>query len=74
MTDTGKHHSATAVVDGDRAVVEWTSRARTPHGERYANFCIGAFTVRDGKIRSVREYVDTAYAQRVLFDRGRAAA
>ena len=62
------------VADGDRAAVEWTSRARTLRGEPYENFCIGAFTVRDGKIQAVREYMDTAYARGMLFDRGRAAA
>ena len=62
------------VADGGRAVVEWTSRARTLRGEPYENFCIGAFTVRDGKIQAVREYMDTAYARGMLFDRGRAAA
>jgi uncharacterized protein len=64
----------TAVVaDGDHAVVEWTSRARTRRGEPYENFCVGVFTVRDGKIQAVREYMDTAYATRMLFGE-RAAA
>lgn len=65
----------TAVVaDGDRAAVEWTSRARTLGGEPYENFCVGVFTVRDGKIQAVREYMDTAYAGRMLFGGERAAA
>jgi uncharacterized protein len=63
----------TIVADGDRAVVEWTSRARTHRGEPYENFCVGVFTVRDGKIQAVREYMDTAYATRMLFGE-RAAA
>jgi hypothetical protein len=62
------------VADGDRAVVEWTSRARTLRGQPYENFCIGVFTVRDGKIQAVREYMDTAYAQRMLYAGDRAAA
>jgi ketosteroid isomerase-like protein len=62
------------VADGERAVVEWTSRARTRRGEPYENFCVGVFTVRDGKIQGVREYMDTAYAQRMLFAGDRAAA
>jgi ketosteroid isomerase-like protein len=62
------------VADGDRAVVEWTSRARTRRGEPYENFCVGVFTVRDGKIQAVREYMDTAYATRMLFGGERAAA
>jgi uncharacterized protein (TIGR02246 family) len=62
------------VADGERAAVEWTSRARTLRGEPYENFCAGVFTVRDGKIQAVREYMDTAYAARMLFGGERAAA
>jgi uncharacterized protein len=62
------------VADGDRAVVEWTSRGRTRRGEPYENFCVGVFTVRDGKIHEVREYMDTGYATRMLFGDERAAA
>jgi uncharacterized protein len=62
------------VADGERAVVEWTSRARTRRGAPYENFCVGVFTVRDGKIQAVREYMDTAYASRMLFGGDRAAA
>jgi uncharacterized protein len=47
--------------------LEWTSRARTAAGEPYENFCIGVFTVRDGRIVAVREYMDTHYAHRVAF-------
>ena len=48
-------------------MLEWTSRARTRRGEPYENFCIGVFDVHDGKIVAVREYMDTAYAKRMLF-------
>jgi len=58
------------VVDGERAVVEGTSRAPTRAGEPYENFCAGVFTVRDGKIQSVREYMDTMYARNMLFGDG----
>ena len=50
------------VAEGDRVTLEWTSRARTATGEPYENFCIGVFTVRDGRIAAVREYMDTLYA------------
>jgi uncharacterized protein (TIGR02246 family) len=53
--------------DGERVVVEWTSRARTRRGEPYENHCIGVFTVRDGRIDDVREYMDTRYAHAVAF-------
>ena len=55
------------VAEGDRVTLEWTSRARTSAGEPYENFCIAIFTVRDGRIAAVREYMDTAYARRVAF-------
>ena len=38
------------VAEGDQVTLEWTSRARTAAGEPYENFCIGVFTVRDGRI------------------------
>jgi uncharacterized protein len=53
--------------EGERVVVEWTSRARTRRGKPYENHCIGVFTVRDGRIDDVREYMDTRYAHAVAF-------
>ncbi len=50
------------IAEGDRVVRQWTSRARTRDGMPYENGCIGVFTVRDGRIQSVREYMDTLYA------------
>jgi hypothetical protein len=55
------------VAEGEHAVMEWTSRARTTRGESYENHCIGVFTVRDGRIVRVREYMDTLYAHRAAF-------
>ena len=55
------------IADGDRVAMEWISRAHTHAGEPYENHCIAVFTVRDGKIQSVREYMDTLYAHRVAF-------
>jgi uncharacterized protein (TIGR02246 family) len=56
--------------EDDRVVMEWTSRARTARGEPYENHCIGVFTMRDGRIEGVREYMDTLYAHRVAFAAG----
>jgi uncharacterized protein (TIGR02246 family) len=47
----------------DDVVLEWTSRARTANGDPYENHCIGVFTIANGKIKAVREYMDTGYAQ-----------
>lgn len=52
------------LAEGDDVVIEWTSRARTANGEPYENHCIGVFTMAHGKIKAVREYMDTGYAQR----------
>jgi uncharacterized protein len=55
------------VAEGEHAVMQWTSRARSTSGEPYENHCIGVFTIRDGKIARVHEYMDTLYAARVAF-------
>jgi hypothetical protein len=54
------------IAERDQVVLQWTSRARTRDGRPYENDCIGVFTVRGGKIRSVREYMDTLYASTVF--------
>jgi ketosteroid isomerase-like protein len=56
-----------------RALVGRSPRPRTLRGEPYETFCVGGFTVRDGKIQAVREYMDT-YPSRMLFGDERAAA
>ena len=50
--------------------MQWTSRARTRGGRSYENGCIGVFTVADGQIQQVREYMDTLYARDVAFGDG----
>jgi ketosteroid isomerase-like protein len=54
------------IAECDQVVLQWTSRARTRDGRAYENGCIGVFTVRDRKIRAVREYMDTLYAGAVF--------
>ncbi|HEX5191231.1 MAG TPA: nuclear transport factor 2 family protein [Solirubrobacteraceae bacterium] len=54
------------IAENDRVVLQWTSRARTRDGRPYENDCIGVFTIRDGQIRSVREYMDTLYAASIF--------
>jgi uncharacterized protein len=55
------------IAEGEHVALQWTSRARTLDGSPYENHCIGVFTVRDGRIASVREYMDTLYAHRTAF-------
>jgi uncharacterized protein len=57
------------IAEGDRVVLQWTSRARTREGRPYENGCIGVFTIREGMIKDVREYMDTLYASEVAFAR-----
>ena len=51
-------------------MLQWTSRARTRAGRPYENGCIGVFTIREGRIQHVREYMDTLYAHDVVFGNG----
>jgi hypothetical protein len=55
------------LADGDAVALEWTSRARTVSGDPYENHCAAVFHVRNGRIASVREYMDTLYASEVAF-------
>lgn len=55
------------VAQDDRVVMQWTSRARTRTGRSYENGCVGVFTVAEGQIQHVREYMDTLYAREVVF-------
>jgi len=56
-----------AFADGDQVLAEWTSKATAANGAAYDNRCAAVFTVRDGKITSVREYADTHHVATVLF-------
>jgi ketosteroid isomerase-like protein len=58
------------IASGDEAVLQWTSRAKTRTGRPYENGCIAVFTIRDGRIQAVREYMDTLYAGTVAFGAG----
>ena len=55
------------IAEHGQVVLQWTSRARTRDGRPYENGCIGVFTIRDGQIQDVREYMDTLYAHDVAF-------
>jgi uncharacterized protein len=55
------------VAEGDLVAAEWTATGAGKDGTPYRNRNIGLFTVRDGKIISVREYTDTRHAAQVFF-------
>ena len=52
--------------EGDRVAVEAESYAKMKNGKTYQNTYHFLFTVRDGKIQSVKEYLDTIHANEVL--------
>ena len=56
-----------AFAEGEQVLAEWTSKATARNGAVYDNRCAGIFTVRDGRIVSVREYADTLHVVRSLF-------
>ncbi len=59
----------TASLAGEKLVyVEMTIRATTKAGEPYENHYVMAFQIAGGRIVEVREYVDSLYAQHMLFD------
>jgi uncharacterized protein len=55
------------IAEGEQVVAEWTSRGTSRAGTAYHNQNAGVFTVRDGKIVSVREYTDTRHAAQAFF-------
>lgn len=55
-----------AIDCGDEAAVEYSAEGRTRTGALYQNDYLVRFTVRDGKIVSVRPYFDTHQVHRLL--------
>ena len=54
------------VAEGDSVAVEAESYTETNTGRVYNNFYHFLIRVRDGKIASVKEYLDTMHANKVL--------
>jgi ketosteroid isomerase-like protein len=54
--------------EDDRVAAEVVISATTAKGAPYRNHYHFLFELGGGQIRSVKEYVDTLYAQRTLFD------
>jgi ketosteroid isomerase-like protein len=52
--------------EGDRVAVEAESYAKMKNGKTYQNTYHFLFIMRDGKIESVKEYLDTIHANAVL--------
>ena len=47
------------LAEGEYVAAEWTSRRHVVNSPDYENAFFGLFQVRDGKIHSLREYLDT---------------
>ena len=54
--------------EGDRVAVEAESVAETLNGRAYNNAYHFLFTMRDGKIAGVKEYMDTEHARQTFLD------
>ena len=55
------------VAEGSTVCVQLVLSAKTARGRDYRNHYHFVFEVEQGKIRAVKEYVDTKYAHDVLF-------
>lgn len=48
-----------AGVSDDRAIAQWTNEGATRSGEPYTNRGATVFTIRDGRIARIEDYLDT---------------
>jgi uncharacterized protein len=55
------------IAEADTVCAQVVIEAKTAKGKEYRNHYHFVFKIRDGKIRAVKEYVDTQYAHEVLF-------
>ena len=61
---------SSAIGEGDESAIEYSATGRTRSGETYLNHYVVRFTVRDGRIVSIRPYFDTHYVSRMLYELG----
>ena len=57
------------IAEGEFVAAEWLSRRKVVDGKDYVNTFFGLFQVRDGKILSLREYMDTLAVKEAGWDR-----
>jgi hypothetical protein len=67
QTDPMKIRVEELVAEADTVCAQVIIEAKTAKGREYRNHYHFVFKLRDGKIRAVKEYVDTQYAHDVLF-------
>ena len=56
------------IAEGDTVVTEAEITSKNVNGTEYKNQYSFIMDIRDGKICKIREYLDTLYAQQILFD------
>jgi uncharacterized protein len=61
------------IAEGEFVAAEWVSRRKVVEGKDYANTFFGLFQIRDGKIVSLREYMDTLAVKEAGWDRATVA-
>jgi hypothetical protein len=67
FADTYRNRARSFVAEGDTVVVECKGSVAMKSGARYDNdYCYICRFAEDGKLIAVREYMDTALAERVL--------
>ncbi|HJQ16267.1 MAG TPA: nuclear transport factor 2 family protein [Allosphingosinicella sp.] len=57
----------TVIAEGDRVAAEWVFSRITLDGRKYRNVFFALFEVEGGKVKSMREYLDTQYAMDMLW-------
>jgi hypothetical protein len=55
------------IAEGDRVVVELKGYAELNNGRVYSPQSVWVVQVRDGKVKRIREYLDTQHAYEVFF-------
>ncbi|MGI0149972.1 MAG: nuclear transport factor 2 family protein, partial [Thermoplasmata archaeon] len=56
------------VAEGNFVAAEVKIKGKSAKGRDYDNHYHFLFEIKNGKVKGVKEYVDTLYAQRVLFE------
>ncbi|MFC7994220.1 nuclear transport factor 2 family protein [Streptomyces pilosus] len=56
------------VAEGDTVVLDCVARSASRSGKPYEANIVSVFSIRDGRIKTMREFFDTQYFVRTLFD------
>lgn len=54
------------MADGRKAAIEFHPTAKAVNGKTYDNHLLFLFDIEDGRIRSLKEYLDTRHLQEIL--------